>query len=539
MAEKIKILDCTLRDGGYYNNWNFKNSLVKKYITAMSEAKIDVVEIGFRFLSQEKSLGSFAYSADEYIKTLPLPSSLDIAVMINAKEIIESELGVKAAIELLFSKKSESPLDIVRIATHVDDILQCQYIANILQTLGYRVFLNLMQIDSIDISILSNIVKQVQNWNCIEVFYFADSFGNMNSTSISEVVKAINTEWSGDIGLHAHDNKGHALVNSMHAIDCGVSYIDATIMGMGRGAGNTKMETLLVEAIDRDLGEYFPDALFPLVLQDFEQLQKEYNWGSSIYYYLSAVHGIHPTYIQEMLGDGRYDINQILSAINFLKSASSSSYSFESMLEAISKSSGNHHGNWSANDWAKGRDILIVGSGPSTKQYISDIVKYIKNKNPVVLCLNINKDIPEELVTAYVACHETRITIELDLYSSLTKPIILPMGRIPVEIKGILSNVDILDYGLRIEESGLKISNNGCTLDKPLVLVYALSLSSISGVNKILLTGIDGYEVNNPKQQEMVRALNRFKENNTNIEIHAITPTTYPIEQSLIYDSSI
>ena len=220
------------------------------------------------------------------------------------------------------------------------------------------------------------------------------------------------------------------------------------------------MEILLVEVAGLNLGEYYPDELFPLALQDFNELQKKYNWGSSIYYYLSAVHGIHPTYIQAMLSDGRYDINQILTAIDFLKSRPSSSYSLEGMLDAIANSSGSQHGNWSAKNWAKDNEILIIGSGPSTKKYILEIVEYIKAKKPLVLCLNINKDFPSDLVTAYAACHETRITIELDLYLDLTKPIILPMGRIPNGIKELLLNVDVLDYGLRIKEGNFKISNN-------------------------------------------------------------------------------
>ena len=101
------ILDCTLRDGGYYCDWDFDESIVKKYLTAVSKAKVDIVEIGFRFLPQKGHLGPFAYSTDEYLETLSLPSNLDIAVMVNAKEIIEAEMEVDAVLNLLFSKKSD------------------------------------------------------------------------------------------------------------------------------------------------------------------------------------------------------------------------------------------------------------------------------------------------------------------------------------------------------------------------------------------------------------------------------------------------
>ena len=532
----IKVMDCTLRDGGYYNNWKFDDSLIEQYIAAIIESNIDIVEIGFRFLSTDRDLGALAFSTDQYLSQLTLLSDIDVAVMINAKDFIESDLGIDVALNSVFDNKSKSIVDIVRIATHVNDIDECQLIANTLSKLGYRVFLNLMQIDSIKSSVLSDIVKQIKEWNCIEVFYFADSFGNLNTYSINSIIKTIKLIWGGEIGIHAHDNKGHALINSLNAIDFGVNYVDATILGMGCGAGNTKMENFLVEITDKGLGEYNPDAIFPLALKEFTQLQEQYKWGSSIYYYLSAVHGIHPTYVQELLGDGRYNTEQVLSAITFLKDNISSSYSLENMMKALSDSIGNECGSWSAKGWAKDKEVLVIGSGPSAKLHIADISKYIEKNQPIVLCLNINQEIPENLVSAYIACHETRIAIELDLYAGLKKPIVLPMSRMPSEISDFLSNVDILDYGLKIEKGSFSAQDNGCTLDKPLVLMYALSLLSVSGAKNISLTGVDGYEDQSLKQRELNKAFTQFQENNLDIDLVAITPTNLPVNTAFIYD---
>jgi 4-hydroxy 2-oxovalerate aldolase len=530
----LKLIDCTLRDGGYYNNWKFDSSFINKYLSSIIKSNIDIVEIGFRFISPNNDFGDLAYSTDKYLSQFSVAGEIDFAVMINAKDFIYSDLGVESALHLSFNNKSKSIVDIVRIATHVNDIDECKLIANVLRKLGYRVFLNLMQIDSIKLNVLSDAANKIKKWNSIEVLYFADSFGNLDAYSIDNIVKTIKSIWDGDMGIHAHDNKGHALINSLSAIDSGVNYVDATILGMGRGAGNTKMENLLVEISDKGVGEYNPDAIFPLVLKEFAQLQAQYKWGSSIYYYLSAVHGVHPTYIQEMLSDGRYDTEQILSAISFLKDNAPSSYSLENMMEALSNSIGSEYGSWSAKDWAKDREVLVIGSGPSTILHIAEISKYIKKNQPIVLCLNINQDVPENLVTAYITCHETRIAIELDLYADLAKPIVLPMSRMPSEISGFLSNVDILDYGLKIEKGNFFAQDNGCILDKPLVLMYALSLLSVSGVKKISLTGVDGYKENNPKQQEMTNSLNQFMRYNQHLDLCAITPTTYPISQELI-----
>ena len=125
----VRILDCTLRDGGYYNNWDFNESVVNNYLSAMSKAKVDIVEIGFRFLPQNKFLGKFAYCEDDFLNSLSLPGNISYSVMINAGELIDHPKGIKAAVNLLFTDKKNSPVDIVRIATHFKELEQCKEIA--------------------------------------------------------------------------------------------------------------------------------------------------------------------------------------------------------------------------------------------------------------------------------------------------------------------------------------------------------------------------------------------------------------------------
>lgn len=534
-----KILDCTLRDGGYYIDWDFDAVLVRKYLAAVATAKIDVIEIGFRFLPTNKFLGASAYSTDEYLGSINLPMGIPIAVMINASELINYENGVEAAISQLFTKKSKSLVDIVRIATKAKDVESCCAIATKLHALGYRVFLNLMQVDAVDKDELVSISRLVSCWDVIEVLYFADSFGSMDPDGVKQIAETITEGWSGSLGIHTHDNKGLALSNSLAAHEARVQYLDSTLCGMGRGAGNAKTEYLLVEMQQRGLGEYFPDALFPLVLHEFNKLQQKYQWGPSIYYYLSAIHGIHPTYIQEMLGDDRYDTDQVLSAINFLKSSRVPFFSFENMLRAAAGIEGDEHGAWSAEGWLHGRTVLILGAGPSTKKYIETIQMFVSRHKPIVLCLNVNEVVPVEMVDAYVACHEIRILIESGSYSNLGKPIILPLSRVPDSIRGVLQNVEILDYGLRINKDCFEIAKNGCVLSTPLSLTYAISVATAGGAEKILMAGVDGYDASDSRQIVMIDVLRQYENIPEAISMSAITPTTYPIQQRSIFEPKV
>ena len=117
----LHVLDCTLRDGGYYNNWNFPQDLVNSYLISMANSNIDIIEIGFRFMPKNSFMGPFAYSTDAYLSSLPLPKHSIIGVMINAKEILNYKDGITDAIGYLFDKNENSPVDLVRIAAHFDE----------------------------------------------------------------------------------------------------------------------------------------------------------------------------------------------------------------------------------------------------------------------------------------------------------------------------------------------------------------------------------------------------------------------------------
>ena len=128
---KIKILDFTLRDGGYYNNWDFSEDLINAYLKAMKSAKIDILEIGFRSLLNNSFKGPLAFSKDEFLNNLIIPKDIDIAVMINSIEISYGDLDKK--LEKLFPlNSSDSKVNIVRIACdsdHIDSVCNaCEWL---------------------------------------------------------------------------------------------------------------------------------------------------------------------------------------------------------------------------------------------------------------------------------------------------------------------------------------------------------------------------------------------------------------------------
>tara|TARA_B100000315_G_scaffold149435_1_gene138173 strand:+ start:854 stop:1261 length:408 start_codon:yes stop_codon:yes gene_type:complete len=125
----VSILDCTLRDGGYYNKWDFDRGIVNNYLAAMKATSVNVVELGFRSLPKNTFMGPYVYTTDEFINQLDLPKGPVYGVMINGKEFIGNSGGSGSPINKLFQIKEKSPITLVRIAINFNHILESESIA--------------------------------------------------------------------------------------------------------------------------------------------------------------------------------------------------------------------------------------------------------------------------------------------------------------------------------------------------------------------------------------------------------------------------
>lgn len=534
MNNTIKILDCTFRDGGYYNAWDFDYDLTHRYLLAIKKTNIDLVELGFRQLPQSSFLGAFAYTTDQYINTLTIHPSIMIGVMIDASHILNSNYGVKKTLDILFKKKSQSRVDFVRVATHFDTIEACYDIVEHLSKLGYKIGLNLMQSNGKSKEILTKTAKLVNSWQLIDVLYFADSLGNMNNEDVIQTINALKKGWKGELGIHAHNNKGLAVSNSLIAVDHGVSWVDGTVLGMGRGAGNAQMENLLLELSNKT--NYKADNLFDLVLSDFTTLQKQYCWGESLLYNLAAINNIHPTYIQELLADNRYSNKEAIQIINFMSSLDASHYNKNLLLQA--RGNINNPGSWNATNWCLKKEVLILGSGQSLQTYQQGIIQYIKTYNPIVISLNIKQNFPTDCIDIYVSSNESKMLVEFEMYIKLDKPLITSKVLLEKVIDKSANIKQLWDYGLNIKQNTLNIDKTECTLPYELSIGYALSLANIGGANSINLVGFDGYDIDDTRHTRVSELLNLYNAQSF-MPIVTLTPTTYLIKQSSIYAQKI
>ena len=535
----MKLLDCTLRDGGYYNDWNFSKELIENYLDVMDSIKIDLVEIGYRFLENSTFRGPCAYSSNFFLESLNIPKSLKgkLGVMINASEILENtnnNQSLESVLEALFPDKSKEIISFVRIACRVSDIKESNKISKWLKNNGYKVCINLMQVTTIDKLQLKKVISFLNKEN-VDVLYFADSLGSLDIENLNQIINVFKENWPKDIGIHAHDNMGNAVKNSLYAASMGINWIDSTITGMGRGPGNAQTEYLCLEREIITKQSFKKSKLMNLINNTFIPMKNKFGWGLNVYYYLSGIRGIHPSYIQQMLGDSRFSENDIFSVIDSLSINRNNSFN-ERLLEDIRSSQDvSLTGDWKPETIFKDRDVLILGSGPKLDSYIESIEHLIRNKKILVLALNSSKSINENLIDYRIASHPLRILADIKNYSELPQPIITPKEALDEKSLKILSKNKILNFGLKVQSGLFQFAETSCIIPNSLVLSYALAMVTSGKCKNIMLAGFDGYSFQDPRKKEIDDLFSIYIANAQSVNIYSITETLHDIPQRSIF----
>lgn len=525
------FLDCTLRDGGYYNDWDFSIELIESYLAAMKCSGVDVVEVGFRSLVSGGGFkGGCAYTTDDFLNDLCIPTDLIVGVMVNASELLADSNPLNVLGQLFPLTPDEgSPVRLVRIACHFHEFERSLVAVSWLKSKGYLVGFNIMQIADRDHGEIKALAKEASNYE-IDVLYFADSMGGMTPGGIASIVKWLREEWGGPLGIHTHDNLGLAMSNTLRALDEGVTWVDSTVTGMGRGPGNAKTEELAIELSQRRQNVINLVPLLTLIRKYFRPLQEQYGWGTNPYYYLSGTYGIHPSYVQVMLNDSRYSEEDLLSVIEYLHIYGGKKFNLNILDAARNFYDGASSGDWCPIDYFKDRDVLILGSGLGVRNYRSAIVRYIKNKRPMVIALNLQSLISEDLIDYRVACHPVRMLADCEAYSSLCQPLITPYSLLPEGVKSTLDISKVCNFGVEVKEGVFGFFDSHCVTPSSLVAAYALSIASSGKARKIYMAGFDGYDSDDPRTKEMQALLDLYQSSEASLPISAITPTRYNLD---------
>ena len=288
VREDIKVFDCTIRDGGLVNNYHFSDEFVKAHYETCVAAGVDYMEIGKNVSPTIMSVdeyGPWNFCKEEDIRRIVGNNDTDmkIAVMSDIGRSLKEELR----------PKSESVVDMIRIATYIHQIPAAIELIQDAHEKGYETTVNIMAISKSFDDELDEVLAQLAK-TPVNVIYIADSFGSFYPEQIKKLTEKylkVAVDSGKQIGIHAHNNLQLAYANTLESMIYGASFLDVTISGFGRGAGNCPLE-LLIGFLKNPKYKLMPVLKF---IEEFiVPLEKELDWGYSIPYMLTGQLNEHP-----------------------------------------------------------------------------------------------------------------------------------------------------------------------------------------------------------------------------------------------------
>lgn len=299
----IKVVDCTLRDGGIVNDFKFDDEFVKDLYKANIAAGVDYMEFGYK-ASKEifnvEDFGKWKFCDEESIREIVGDNDTDLKIAVMA------DVGRTDYKKDIIPKK-DSVIDMIRVATYVNTIPAAIEMINYCADLGYEVTINIMAVSTAsekDLDLALDMLGQSK----ASVIYLVDSYGSLYPEQIREFAKKylkVAEKYGKSIGIHAHNNQQLAFANTIESCVMGVSYLDATMSGMGRGAGNCYMELLMgflrnpKYSINPVL-KFVEKHMLPLKASDIV-------WGCDVQYMLTGQQNQHPRSAMAFTADKRTD----------------------------------------------------------------------------------------------------------------------------------------------------------------------------------------------------------------------------------------
>jgi 4-hydroxy 2-oxovalerate aldolase len=501
---KTKILDCTIRDGGYLNNWKFSKQLVKDLYRAVSKSGVDYVEIGFR--SSEKyfdswEMGTWRFTPEKVVDEIKSSmSGAEIALMVDYGKVDLDDIP----------DSSQSSVSLYRVAAHKNKILDAIEFSNAIADKGYDVSIQLMGIVGYTENDFRIIMGPLKN-SRLSIVYFADSYGSLIPSDVRKYISILRDTHK-PIGFHPHNNLQLSFANTLEAVRCGVDIIDGTVYGMGRGSGNLQLETLISyyeKTVDE--GKYNVLPVLELIDKHFLKLAKKFSWGHNLSYMISGTYEVHPNYAGSLIESGKYSIEDIQAVLKLINAMNPVGYD-KSIIPLIEKlgffsgltsDSDDSEQSETANagatfqpaevkyrDRHSDRNFLILANGPSLVMYREKIQKFIDIYNPIIVGSNYLGGL---FIPDYHSFNNSKRFMDfvesvhpdsrLLLSSSFPEQFIVENTDRDYEF---IQHTDGPAHPFRIEDGAI-MSN--CTA----VSVLSIAAAIVMGAKNIFIAGMDGY----------------------------------------------
>ena len=498
LPNNFKLLDCSLRDGGYYTNWDFEEDLVHSYLNNIKELPYDYIEIGYRNIPQKEYRGNYFYTPVSILKKF---SGLNNKIVLMIDEI-NTPLN---KIEELISP-CRGIIEMFRIAAKPNRIYEAIEIGKVIKKNGFKVCINLMYLSEWD-NYKSFYSKLAGIEKIIDYLYMADSFGSILPNQIEKTIHKIRSYTTVKLGFHGHNNLEMGLINALKAIENGVEVIDSSVSGIGRGAGNLKTELILTYLDSVNLRKVNFENLNALV-DKFESIRNEYKWGNNLAYMVSGANSIAQKEVMNLINKRYYTIDNAIKYLGFKGHK-------ESGAKYPKLSSPNNN------------KILIIGGGSSVIGHITSLNLFIK-QNPEILILFSSARFMKyfDKIDGYnilVGAEGKRLENNIS-ENSFNNTCIIPSKPHKID-PYVPKNIS----GFCVELSSTIFPEENCDSHLAVTLQACLEL----GGEDLFLIGFDGYSAIKTQKREIFLMeenqliFDYFQNKQPNIKILSLTPTEY------------
>ncbi|WP_157543959.1 aldolase catalytic domain-containing protein [Mucilaginibacter paludis] len=507
----FKILDCTIRDGGYYTNWDFNKALVDQYIESMNKLPVDYLEIGYRSKPLQGYLGKYFYNPSYELLDLKSKSNKKLVVILNEKDVRVEHLD-----ELLTPIKGI--IDMVRIAIDPEHLGRAISLAEGIKKMGFEVGFNVMYMSKWNQ--YSNFMGDLKFVDGVaDYFYMVDSYGGVFPKDVIETIGLVKSNTAVKLGFHGHNNLELALINSLTAVEHGVEIIDSTVWGMGRGAGNLKTE-LLLAVLNSKYGLSIDFNALGDAVSAFDDLLRKYEWGTNLPYMISGSNSLPQKDVMDWVTTRFYSFNSIIRALQNQKEKVKDNERLP-LFEPQSKS----------------KQILIIAGGKSASEHASAVLEFVKQNEDMTIIHASSKnaysykDIKNEQIFCLIGNEGRRMEKVFDDFGHFNGICVLP----PYPRK-MGTYVPELVYGRTFELPAIDFTSDFKDSHTALALQTALTL----GAEKIYVIGYDGYQDVPISSKERTltnenEALFAAFHDTSDVELYTLISSNYSIlkEQSL------
>lgn len=525
---ELKLLDCTLRDGGYVNDWKFGHDNIVSIFDRVVDAGTDVIEIGFlddrrpfdidrSIMPDTDSVGKIFGELDK--KNTKVFGMIDYGTckLENIKPCSESYLD---GIRVIFKKH-------LRVEA-------LEYVAE-LKKKGYVVFAQLVSVTSYSDEEMMDLISLANEVGPSAVS-MVDTYGLMHQDNLDHYFELLNTNLDPSIGIgyHGHNNFQMAYANCIamlsHNVDRTI-LVDGSLYGMGKSAGNASIELVAMHMNQCFGKKYHISQYLESIDSNIRQFYAPATWGYNMFFFIAALNDCHPSYVKQLMDKKTLSVKQINELLEQLSGDKKLLYDkllMENLYMEYQKNTiDDTASKKKLSELLCGKSLLLVGPGKTMITEKQKIVDYVQGKDPIVISINY---IPDYLKTDYVFLSNSKRYVQMATKLTENKmPVIATSNvtRTSGEFDYVLNNADLLDTSAKI------IDNSFVMFLKTLIGV---------GVKEVSVAGFDGYcgEENNyfnslmeyKEAVEQADYLNKYvsgfiSENASEIKINFVTESKY------------